>query len=356
MASGSCQVAHGEPRPSTPSGVPRDDRMDPRAMTWYQSLMPDVTVLPLGFMVDTRPHVFLADALANERFLQGIDPDYWAYQADAHASALVSEDASSRQRAAASLRLAYGHGLETLFALICGFIQCPRYPLAWLMRYTNSDLRSVVSKLHRGDQFPNALVGSPSWERVSAVVHAIAPADIRDALTQRYAELWRRLAHDFLDERFEPEYNSLKHGMRPAVGGFSVAAGVEPAPGTAPAEMQTVGGSDFGSTFWLPARRMPGCRHTFELSTNVTMGWEPGKFVQALPLIRDSVRNITARALVYGGRDLATVKLGWPSDMNQFDAPWKHAPTIGSMASTNTTELLSWSEPTAADILRTYDG
>jgi hypothetical protein len=40
----------------------------------------------------------------------------------------------------------------------------------------------------------------------------------------------RRLAQQFLSEYFEPEYNSLKHGMRAHVGGFSVAVGVDKNP------------------------------------------------------------------------------------------------------------------------------
>lgn len=133
-----------------------------------------------------------------------------------------------------------------------------------------------------------------------------------------------------------------------------MAAGLEPSPGVAPAEMKLVGGSEYGSTFWLGARRLEGRRHTFELSANATVGWAPQKFVFALPLIGMSISNVTSRALVLAGHNPGTVKVSWPSDMNQFDTPWQHAPSIASMAFEHRTELPGWAEPGADDILRTY--
>lgn len=307
-----------------------------------------------GFMIGDRPHVFVRDPAANERFLRAIDADFWAYQARVHSAQLASDDEADRQKAAAALRLAYGHGLETLFALVGGLLQCPQYPLAWLMRYTNADLRSVVGAIHRSQAFPNALAERPSWRTVAEAVLAIAPDAIRDELVVRYSALWQRFAADFLDARFEPEYNSLKHGMRPSVGGFSVAAGLEQSPGEAPAEMTPVGGSNYGSTFWLGARRLDGSRYTFELSSNVTVGWAPQKFVAALPLIGMSIRNVASRALVLARQGQDAVNLSWPSEMNQFDAPWQHAPSISSMAFEHRTELPGWKEPDGDAILRAY--
>jgi len=57
-------------------------------------------------MVGERPHVFLNDAEANRRFLEGIDADYWTYQAAAHVEGLDAEEKEERQRAAAALRVA----------------------------------------------------------------------------------------------------------------------------------------------------------------------------------------------------------------------------------------------------------
>ena len=93
------------------------------------------------FIVGERPHVFVNDTIANRRFLEGIDADYWTYQAAAHADRLDAEEREQRQRAAAALRVAYSQGVETLLALIGAFLQVPRYPLGWLVRYNNADLR-----------------------------------------------------------------------------------------------------------------------------------------------------------------------------------------------------------------------
>lgn len=151
------------------------------------------------------------------------------------------------------------------------------------------------------------------------------------------------------------EYNSLKHGMRPSVGGFRGGRARAFARSRTP-EMTPVGGSDYGSTFWLGAkRRLDGRRHTFELSSNVTMGWAPQKFVVALPLISMSIRNVASCPSACRTESRCRHQ-SWPGDMDQFDAPWQHAPSISSMAFEHRTELPGWTEPDGDDILRTTHG
>jgi hypothetical protein len=134
-------------------------------------------------------------------------------------------------------------------ALIAALLQCPKYPLAWLMRDRNRDLRSVVRKIDRGAPFACALKLKASWHAVAHGVYEFVPESQRAELTKQFAVRWRRLARQFVADYFEPEYHSLKHGMRAAVGGFSVAVGKEEIPGQpAPREkMQAIGGSEYGS-------------------------------------------------------------------------------------------------------------
>jgi len=311
----------------------------------------------IGFLVDERPHVFVHDADANLRFLQAIDTDYWIYQANAHAPGLEAETTEERQRAAAALRVAYSQGLETLFALIGALAQCPRYPLAWLSRYTNRDLRAVVRKINQGMPFPCALKARPSWRAIADGVHEFVPEPKRAELTTEFGDLWRRLAREFLEDYFEPEYNSLKHGMRAAVGGFSVAVGREDTPGQpAPAErMQRIGGSEHGSTFWMPPRKLDGTQYTFELSRNVSCGWVPQQFVCALPLIGMSISNVAGRALIASGVAPTTVRFVWPANSEAYEAPWREFPSIRHIGFGHTTDLPGWQEPSIDDIKRVYE-
>jgi hypothetical protein len=155
--------------------------------------MPEATetrgVRMIGFMIDERPHVFVEDADANRRFLEAVDGGYCTYLAGVHAQRLEAPGADDRQYAATALRVAYSQGLETMFALVAAIVQCPKYPLAWLARYTNNDLRSVVGKIDRGTAFPSALKAKPSWHSIAAAVYEFVPEPPRSNLTQRFGAL-----------------------------------------------------------------------------------------------------------------------------------------------------------------------
>ena len=311
----------------------------------------------IRFLIDERPHVFIHDAGANLRFLQSIDRDYWGYQSAAHLPGLDSEDEDHRKRAAAALRVAYSQGLETLFALLAALLQCPTFPLGWLLRYKNSDLRSVVRKINANEPFPSFLRAGVSWHAVAAIVHEGMGEPKQQELADDYGTLWKGLAREFAEDHFEPEYNSLKHGMRASVGGFSVSIGLQSEPGVrAPQEkMQAIGGAEYGSTFLMPPRRLPGGKLTYELSQNVSIGWSPRGFASALELIALSIGNVASRALLCAGVELTKAPFRWPEDRAAFDAPWKERPTIGRIGfGGSTTSLRNWREPSKADILKTY--
>ena len=224
------------------------------------------------------------------------------------------------------------------------------------MKYKNRDLRSVVSKINKGVGFPCTLNGRPSWDTISRAVHHFVPEQKHTDISERFGTLWRRLARQFIDDYFEPEYNSLKHGMRATVGGFSVAVGRETTYGTPPSpeNMHTIGGSEHGSSFWMPPRKVDRFGFTFELSKNVTRAWVPREFVCALPLIGMSIGNVAGAALIESGVSPATVRFEWPSDADAYEAPWRELASIGSIGSGRTTDLHGWREPTGKDILQKY--
>lgn len=309
-----------------------------------------------AFMIDERPHAFVHDEGANRRFLESIDRDYWLYQSEAHEPHLEADKPEQRRRAAVALRIAYSQGLETLFALIAAWLQCPTYPVGWLAKYTNHDLRSVVRKINARTQLPCFVHPEISWQAVSAAIHEYCDESKRDEAIEDYATLWERLARDFAEEHFEPEYNNLKHGMRASVGGFSVSISAPHPPGqAAPKEsMNPIGRAEYGSTFWMPPRRLDDCKFTYELSKNRSSGWSPTRFTNALPLIGLSINNVASRALISAGVDPTTVKFSSLSDRTLFNLPFKEFPTIIGISFGNNTRLRNWREPSTAEILRRY--
>jgi len=52
--------------------------------------------------------------------------------------------------AALSIRLAYFHGIETFFSLICATLQAPECVVGWLRKYSVNSLRKMVEDINSG--------------------------------------------------------------------------------------------------------------------------------------------------------------------------------------------------------------
>lgn len=128
----------------------------------------------------------------NQRFLAGIDCEYFWYVAQLHFEKLDGDD---RQRAALALRTVYHHGLETLFSFLGALSQAPECVPAWLPKCSTSELRELV----RGFSAGAPLVTQRGVQRISfsglaQVVHQYCWLDEspRGATAARFAALWSR--------------------------------------------------------------------------------------------------------------------------------------------------------------------
>jgi hypothetical protein len=118
--------------------------------------------------------------------------------------------------------------------------------------------------------------------------------------------------------------------------------------------MKPIGGAEYGSTFWMPPRRLGGYRFTYELSKNQSCGWSPTRFTNALPLIGLSISNVASRALISAGVDPTAVRFSSMTDRSLFDAPFKDCPTISTLGFGHQTDLRNWVEPSKDEIIRRY--
>src|SRR5262249_14056086 len=94
------------------------------------------------FVIDETPYVCWDWELKekNLEFLRGIDSRYFQYVVESNIEHLEGED---KHRAALSIRLAYSHAIETLFALLGALVQAPTCPLGWLLSY-RKELPEIV--------------------------------------------------------------------------------------------------------------------------------------------------------------------------------------------------------------------
>lgn len=262
----------------------------------------------------------------NLRFLESIDPEYFTYVATLNSEHLKGEDA---KRAAVAIRTAYHHSLETLFTLLGATLQAPDCVVGWIPKCKTETLRDLMRAISDESSVPNRLqLERVSWKALAGVVfrHSDQDPEVRAKHAEDFGTLWQRLAHDFLDERTSAEYNSIKHGFRLSSGGFTLAMGLQEAPGVfAPAEnMKLVGASRFGSTYYAvePIEGSPpGSQKGPHFRVRRwSMNWDPNANAKATQLAAVSIANVISFLRIANGvRE--NVHVAVPDDA-EFEAPW----------------------------------
>jgi hypothetical protein len=263
----------------------------------------------------------------NERFLASIDCEYFAFLAQTFLLTIESDD---EQRGAVALRAAYHHGLETLFTLMGAMLQAPACVPGWIPRCSTRKLRGLVRRLDQGAPLITAAgTRRLGWSDVGSEVHRFAYQDEtpRGRTAERFSRVWSRFADDFLDEGLTAEYNSIKHGLRVNAGGFVLRVGVEHEYGVAApeSEMETIGGSRYGTTFYVPERIPDGQTSHDDLHFRIrkrSLNWSLESLVGSLQLIGMSCNNIVSAIRALNGAAPGTLKYLRPVDPAAFDAPW----------------------------------
>ena len=281
-----------------------------------------------SFMIDDVPWCVWDWNLGelNATFIDGLDPSYFEYLAEVHGCALDSK--ASDQHAAVALRTSYHHAMEAFFALLGAMIQAPDCVIGWLHKYTNQQLESLVLKINKRLPVKGKLkLKDFSWKGLAAVVftHISLPDKVKEQrIKDEFGKFWGRLADDFVSPKCTAEYNSFKHGMRLRACGFNLAAGLEGVPGVAcpPEQMQSLGGSRYGSSIYV-ADRFDGVDKCNIRLTHHARNWLPGEFIARLTLLAISMRNVVSFLKIILGAKPNEQQFVWPSDFALFEACWQ---------------------------------
>jgi|SRR3989304_1336452 len=279
----------------------------------------------------------------NLAFIEGVDPTYFEFLARVYVNL---PDSDQEHKAALALRTAYSHGIETFFALLFAAIQAPDCVIGWVHKYEIHHLKSLLEKVNQR-QYINTKIdmAAITWKNLSnaLLIFTLDDKEKEKRIKQKFAVAWQKLANDFLEPSFAPEYNSIKHGFRAKSGGFRVAMGRENQPGVPPPpeNMHLWGESEFGSTFFTVGP-LDKSKHNFRLLKH-SRGWQLENFYFGLHLISLSLQNVLSFLKVANGVDPSTVEFAWPNPESLFDEPWKKHPTLSgiSMNSVITVEQIT---------------
>ncbi len=287
------------------------------------------------FIVGERPFCLWDHEIKkiNLQFLNSIDPEYFVYLADTNFEKLGDENEEVHQHAALAIRTAFSQGLETLFALLFGFIQAHHCVVAWMNLYKNSELYDLIRKVSKHEKILSLLkIQYIDWATLSNIILDSLVLDDKNkenAIKNGFGNLWSQLASIYLQEGFSNEYNSIKHGLRAKAGGFSIAIGREDKPGVPPPpeRMVLMGKSKYGTSYTSIEEIGDLKRHV--QITKHSRNWDPEDMVWGLNLISLSISNIISALKILNGIQATEIQFHWPSDLEVFKEPTKRALSIG---------------------------
>lgn len=325
---------------------------------WSRSpiVTPDDRLECISFVVDETPYACWEWNIRarNIEFLNGIDPDFYTYIVDAHTEHL--DEADRGLKAALAIRTTYAMALETFFALLGALVQAPLCSYGWVMRYKVGELESLVKKLKDGDELLTLLNFEPTIETLATEIHAFNGHDAakKEWISKGFARAWRGFAGDFLDEAQRAEYNSAKHGLRTRLGGFSLSMGPEDEPGkrARPEAMTSMGGSKFGSSFFVPVNLAEGNRNFRAKRTH--RNWVPENMIKGVHLISMSIGNVVSMLKILNGVDPRKCLFHSPDSPEAFKAPWALTPGVLSFSMDLTIEPAHVRPLTKQEILAMY--
>ncbi len=293
----------------------------------------------------------------NLEFINNLDEGFFEYHANIHFSNLDSQD---KMRAAIALRQLYYHGMEVFFSLICASLQAPDCIYAWMAKYKVVDVQNILKDLNKNQsKFSQKLkISKPlSWDTYAlAVFNNLGRDDTyRQETAKLFANFWQSLSYDFLDKDASYEYNSIKHGIRIRSGGFTMAVGKEEQSGqkAPPENMKILGGSEFGSSFYVP-EIIYGCNlknasPNFRM-TPINVNWYADGLAYALFLIAMSLKNIKAFLKIVNGISPESVEFTRPVDLDFFDKPWEKSVGVTKASFERVVDLSNVRMPTKYEI------
>jgi hypothetical protein len=280
-----------------------------------------------AFAVLNEPYILECEEESrNIDFLRGIDAGYFHFIADAFAD--IPDDPATQQRAAVSLRLAYHHAMETFFSLVGCLLQAPECAYAWLAKCQTVHLRKLVGEISSGqaDFLRRIEIDTIDWLSISLVVHSRCDFEGGgEKAGKLFAELWQRLATEFLNHANINEYNSLKHGFRVRPGGFSLSISLDRDNAAGPRKPVHLGGSKYGSTYLL-LEQVGGPEKTNRnyRSREHSSNWSLERTILSLHLLASSINNVVCMLKLLNDAPPRETHFERPSDDADFRRPWTY--------------------------------
>jgi len=309
-----------------------------------------VQVDRIRFAIVDRPMCVMGISLEEEnlRFLRGLDPEFFLYQAASHQPADVSGDPA--MHSALALRISYGMAVEALFGILGAVTQAPDCVFGWLTAYNNAELREIVRRISAAEPVKTLPPFRPAtWPEISAAL--LEPLRLQNVerhneVSELFARAWRLFAAELLDDQAAREYNSLKHGFRVQPGAVKIAI--------SHSDTELLSSESAFAHSFPYLKRSPARKNHYDVG-HATRVLEPVFLTAASSVIMLSISNAIAFARVRAGDTASNISIRIPEHLEIFDELWKERAPIAAMThggSVTVPENEYWSD---AEILSVYD-
>lgn len=188
--------------------------------------------MPIGyysFKINEKPFAVWGDIddLKKEslNYIENVETDLFRYQMEFHLAELRKNP--ENMNAAISIRQTYFHALETFLSLLSSALQATEYPLGWILKYSNQDLRSFINKINNNEKIFNFhKLNQIDWVTIGHLIHRMSYHS-EDDMTRinRMLDYWKKWGFFHVNENSILEYNSLKHGYRTKFGSTKLTIG-----------------------------------------------------------------------------------------------------------------------------------
>lgn len=146
----------------------------------------------------------------NNKTLDFIDEQYFSSMQE-----IIDSEKTSNLFLYYSLFQHYFSSLEIMFSHIGAAFQAPYFYYPWIMEYKTKELYSVVKTINNNGVLKNPhSVQNVSWNIIADIIHPNIKDESDKKRNNMFAQIWEKMADDFLNSDYQEAYNSIKHGLR----------------------------------------------------------------------------------------------------------------------------------------------
>ena len=269
------------------------------------------------FYVNESPRAFWDWELKkrNIDFIRSINPDYFNFIVENNLKEVTPEN---EHNVAILMRQIYSQSLELLFALLCSVVQAPTCTIGWMLSYSNYELIETIKKIDNEEEIRSSLkIDHISWQSLSNLIFKyVNDNEKKEWVMKGFSTFWSKLAKTYINDKFNNEYNIIKHGLRFTPGGFDFKIQFKNIDQKGDKELKSIKyeGSKYGTSYFLKEKIS---KYNYRLQ-NESRNWDPIIFSRHIQLITQSINNILAWIEGINLKSNENLKYSFPYSKEEF--------------------------------------